>query len=292
MISCLINLYSPPADARSYYPCGKYDSSTEYVYTDRAAPYVKEGDEYYVIGKEGSGKVKGLDPATDYAANGSSATWILGNFWKFLFSDVLFSEFGKLGSAVFQGDFMFSQHGTLNGAGSTAYQSFNKDDPSGTVNPTSSFIPNLYMDLLNGILSCRQAVIEGSVTLKKMYYKVVEVKNTDMSSDAYAIVTDNGCTYDVSQLFYTVPSNGNWNIYLPSASANKGVCITILSGYRPIDITIAFQAIYVNASDGLCSSDGTRYDRYLLQRGVTQYISDGRRWQIINAISTNYSNNT
>jgi hypothetical protein len=99
---------------------------------------------YYVMNKEGV--AKGIDPSDDYALNGENATWIPFDLFKFILTEVLFADFGKLASAIFSGDYMFSQYGVdQNGyaiTSSDGYKNFNS-----TINP---FIPNILLDFKTG----------------------------------------------------------------------------------------------------------------------------------------------
>lgn len=134
---------------RILYMAGIYNNNTSYSYTAKSAPIVLENKEYYYIGKEGEGTISGLDPATDYAANGTNATWIKGDSFNFVFSEILFAKFGKLASAVFSGDFMMSQNGKdSEGAASSDYESFLEFDPYQEHN--RGFTPNFLINLLTG----------------------------------------------------------------------------------------------------------------------------------------------
>ena len=107
------------------YPAGEYNNATEYTRTVLSTPMVLDDGQYYVLNKEGT--FTGIRPKDDYAANGSKATWVLMEYVKYAFVEVLMANFAKLGSAVFYGDVMMSQHGVDHrGAASSNYQDYNR----------------------------------------------------------------------------------------------------------------------------------------------------------------------
>ena len=69
--------------------------------------------QYYVLNKEGT--FKNINPKKDYAANGSKATWVLMDKVRYSFVEILMANFAKLASAVFYGQYMFSQYGGESG---------------------------------------------------------------------------------------------------------------------------------------------------------------------------------
>lgn len=138
------------------YPAGEYNANTKYTRTELSVPIVLDDGEYYLLNKTGT--FKGIRPKDDYAANGSNATWIRMDNIKYAFIEILMANFAKLASAVFYGDYMFSQYGVDGEGNSTnAYQNFN----SGT------FTPNLLLDFLTGKFKSKDAEVEGKITAKE-----------------------------------------------------------------------------------------------------------------------------
>lgn len=138
------------------YPAGEYSASVKYTATDTTAPYVLLSGTYYVMNKIGSwlGTSTGKTPAQDYAANGKNATWIPFENYKAIFVEMLIANFGKLASAVFYGEYMFSQQGVdANGNATNDYSKFG----------TNAFEPNLMLDFLHGKIKGRVVEVEGSI---------------------------------------------------------------------------------------------------------------------------------
>ena len=170
------------------YPAGEYDAATKYIRTALSAPMVLDDGQYYVLNKEGA--FTGIRPKDDYAQNGSNATWVLMEYVKYAFVEVLMANFAKLGSAVFYGDVMMSQHGVDHrGSASSNYQNYNKPvyDPD-TGQSLPGFTPNLLFNFLTGAGHLGRKNIEfgedGTVTLKG-----VKSKNNAFQIDENGDVT-------------------------------------------------------------------------------------------------------
>ena len=160
---------------RYYYYDGYFDSTKEYTATDNQAPYV-------AFDWEDTVTVDGVDtqvtktsyymliaetnkPSGTYIAPRSveaTGVWeLMETSFKWLIAEAIFINFAKLGAAIFSGDWMISQHGTINGVASTDYTKFNADDPEG--NNAGNFRPNYAVDLLTGEAWLNSAHIRGVV---------------------------------------------------------------------------------------------------------------------------------
>ena len=89
---------------RGYYYDGEYDSSKTYELTATQAPYVSYNGLYWLrVGEDGS--------TTTDVPSSSSADWsIMTNDFKYLITEAMFTDFAKLGSAIFNRDWMYSQY--------------------------------------------------------------------------------------------------------------------------------------------------------------------------------------
>lgn len=133
-------------------PYGEYNSETTYTATDMIAPYVLLSGKYYVMNKTTS--VKGLNPQTDYAANGTNATWIYLEYFKAAFFEIIMANLGLIGKAVFYNEYMFSQQGTdASGNATSDYSKFGTD----------AFTPNLLLNFLTGEIRTNSGIFKGSV---------------------------------------------------------------------------------------------------------------------------------
>lgn len=138
---------------RMPFPSGAFDLLTTYTATDAITPivYYEDGKTYYVMNKSVS--IIGVNPAEDYASNGSDSTWIPFENYKAIFTEILMANWAKLASAVFYGDYMFSQHGVdSNGNDTMAYEGFG----------TNAFTPNTLVDWLTGTITTKKLVADGA----------------------------------------------------------------------------------------------------------------------------------
>ncbi len=110
-------------DGLMVYPAGYYDENTTYNATSETAPVVMYAENYYVLRRgcsyRGSSQAENRNtPAKEVAnapvQNGASTSrWQLFDKFNAIFADIIMAEFAKLASAVFYGDWMISQQGTL-----------------------------------------------------------------------------------------------------------------------------------------------------------------------------------
>lgn len=141
------------------YPAGIYANNVTYQATDKKAPYVWDPDygAYYVY--LATTPWKGTDqnnmtPGQEYEANKNSNTnkWELFEQFEAVYAKIGIIANGLIGSAVFNGDYMFSQQGytTLTGsvpASEKSYENFNPDNPFG---PGNEFYPNVCFNFKTG----------------------------------------------------------------------------------------------------------------------------------------------
>lgn len=188
------------------YPAGEYNATTKYIRTALSAPMVLDDGQYYVLNKEGA--FTGIRPKDDYAANGSNATWVLMEYVKYAFVEVLMANFAKLASAVFYGDVMMSQQGVdADGKESSNYQGYNtfRLDPD-TGESKRLFTPNLLFNFLTGAGHLARGNIEfgadgsvkasSNITAQSLKLKVI--KNGDKLSTG-CFINDAG-TYIADEL--------------------------------------------------------------------------------------------
>ena len=148
--------------AQIIYPAGIYDVNTTYTTTDKVAPYVLDSDDgnYYVLNAIMSWKGTehdNLTPHEDYAIN-DGQYWLKFDGFNAIFAKVGIIANGLIGSAVFNGDWMFSQQGiNTGGTLSTDYQNFNASDP---YNASNAFRPNIAFNFKTGqtYLNCGKTI--------------------------------------------------------------------------------------------------------------------------------------
>ena len=133
------------------YPQGIYKAGVTYVNDGARAPYVYDNGNYYYLSGQGSwtGTVSST-PANN------RAWWTLLEGFEALYTKVGIIANGLIGSAVFNGDYMFSQQGIdQNGDGSSEYENFLKNYSTGgtLTNPydkMAAFKPNFCINFKTG----------------------------------------------------------------------------------------------------------------------------------------------
>ena len=134
------------------YPAGVYDVNKSYTTDAQKAPYVFDPSDgnYYVMNYIGTWKgteQNNYSPSQSYVANGTKY-WTLMEAYDAIYANIGVIANGLIGSAVFNGNYMFSQQGiTASGATTSAYENFNTSDP---YNSSNSFRPNLCLNLVSG----------------------------------------------------------------------------------------------------------------------------------------------
>lgn len=194
------------------YPAGEYDDNVTYTRTTLSVPVVLCEGQYYVLNKKGS--FKGINPKTDYATNGTKATWNKMDLMKYAFIEVLMANFAKLASAVFYGNYMFSQQGkNASGEATNDYHKFGTD----------AFTPNLMLDFQTGEASFSNGNItfgaDGEIVCNKGIFKIGvkkifrEISLNDYTTESFKANLAQGLNY----VFTKNVGNDTHSMTLPSS---------------------------------------------------------------------------
>lgn len=151
--------------AQIIYPMGIYNENETYTTTDKKAPYVLDTQDglYYVLNKVMTWKgteQNGVTPSQNYANNPYDPTWEKFESFNALYTSVGIIENGTVGSAVFNGDYMFSQQGIdKSGNINSNYENFNSVEP---YNSNNDFRPNICINFKTGEMWASQGNINFS----------------------------------------------------------------------------------------------------------------------------------
>ena len=144
------------------YPAGIYDNNAAYVTDENKAPYVLDTTDgyYYVLNAIMTWRGTDEDnrtPSQDYAIN-KGKYWLRFDGFNAVYAKIGIIANGLIGSAVFNGDWMFSQQG-LNSTGGTSssYESFDGDPINGV------FRPNIAINFKTGATYVNNLVARGIV---------------------------------------------------------------------------------------------------------------------------------
>lgn len=147
----------PGQKGQVVYPMGIYEKTVRYAVTENTAPYVldMEDGNYYVLNTSywlGTSQSSDRDtPAKDVALG--NRNWVKFEAFEAIFTKILVTPNALVGSAVFNGDYMYSQQGIdpTNNSTSTHYECFNPSDPGAALPDCQyRFLPNVMINYKTG----------------------------------------------------------------------------------------------------------------------------------------------
>lgn len=220
------------------YPAGIYSNTTNYTTDEYKAPYVldESDNNYYVLNAQMTwlGTEQGSrTPSQDYAQN-HGEYWLRFDFYEAVFAKIGIIANGLIGSAVFNGDYMFSQQGinpSASDASTIQYQLFDEDHIY-----DGSFTPNIMFNFKTGAGHLAAGKIlfdrEGNVTLNELYVtgyiqEDFEILGAGASSLSFSpnkknylfnAVNSNSITLGTDNLFGKGETIKEYNIYNGSTS--------------------------------------------------------------------------
>lgn len=222
----------PGARGQLVYPAGVYDVNKSYITDSNSAPYVldKTDNNYYVLNTQMTWKGTEQDnktPSQSYEESGGSV-WLLFDAFDAIYAKIGIIANGLVGSAVFNGDYMFSQQGinpSSSNATTTDYENFDKDHIY-----DGTFTPNIMFNFATGAghLAAGKLLFdeEGNCTLNNLYIKGTIQETYKIVSGALDI------TPDYNNYIYTsAPSS---DVYISgsqifSKDANNPIKFTIIN---------------------------------------------------------------
>lgn len=190
------------------YPQGIYDSTKSYVSDEYKAPYVYDPADgnFYVLNYEGPWK--GTDqvystPSESYTNN--QRYWIRFEGYEAIYTKIGIIANGLIGSAVFNGNYMFSQQGVdANGVMTTAYENFGTDN----------FTPNYQVNFATGDVTMNKGNISNQILYN---YRFLDLSTNDgnlftkSGENNYIVVTKakhGNLTIDtISKIYVGIPAD-------------------------------------------------------------------------------------
>ena len=223
----------PGARGQLVYPAGVYDVNKSYITDSNSAPYVldKTDNNYYVLNTQMTWKGTEQDnktPSQSYEESGGSV-WLLFDAFDAIYAKIGIIANGLVGSAVFNGDYMFSQQGinpSSSNATTTDYENFDS-----THIYDGTFTPNIMFNFATGAGHLVAGKIKfdesGDVTLNNLYmtgyvqenYKVVTSGATSVDFDPetknyiFTETNTNFVTIDSENMFKSTDTVKEINIY-------------------------------------------------------------------------------
>lgn len=190
------------------YPQGIYDSTKSYVSDEYKAPYVYDPADgnFYVLNYEGPWK--GTDQV--YSTPSESYTnkqryWIRFEGYEAIYTKIGIIANGLIGSAVFNGNYMFSQQGVdANGVMTTAYENFGTDN----------FTPNYQVNFATGDVTMNKGNISNQILYN---YRFLDLSTNDANlftksgENNYIVVTKakhgNLIIGTISKIYVGIPAD-------------------------------------------------------------------------------------
>lgn len=252
-------LYPAAKRGPMMFPMGTWDKDVNYTSTDLLTPIVEEDGQYYYMNVEGV-SLAGTDPKLSAGNNG---IWSIADKFKVIFTDVLFSAFAKLGAAIFDDNYMFSQYGLdANDKDSKDYTSFDGDP---TAHIGNRFAPNFCINFLTGEIWAQKAHISGEINAETGNFHGALITSLKNLSECDAIkngVLDYTLRNDLNIIDDVSKSGSNCIIRLPTDEKYVGRHVFIQDGCIPAftrstinPTTYIVTDSYIFADYGYSSSD-------------------------------------
>lgn len=220
------------------YPAGIYSNTASYTTDEYKAPYVldESDNNYYVLNAQMTwkGTEQGnRTPSQDYAQN-HGKYWLKFDSYEAVFAKIGIIANGLIGSAVFNGDYMFSQQGinpSASGASTMQYQLFDEGHIY-----DGSFTPNIMFNFKTGAghLAAGKILFDekGNVTLNELYvtgyiqedFEILEAGASSLSFSPnkknylFNAVNSNSISLSTINLFGKGDTVKEYNIYNGSTS--------------------------------------------------------------------------
>lgn len=217
------------------YPEGIYNVNTVYQGTADKTPYVYDSNDanYYVLNIVGTWQ--GTLHSNESPSTDTSNSWVKLDAFEALYTKIGIIANGLIGSAVFNGDYMFSQQGVdSSGQISTQYQNFNPETPIG-----GAFTPNILFNFKTGAGHMAAGKIKfeanGSVSLSNIKINNALIQNTKQYT-----LTQSSNPHVLDSLYSEI-------IYSPTI--HEDVTLKVNASEYQLDIDGSYSGIIHNKSD-------------------------------------------
>ena len=269
------------------YPQGIYDSTKSYTSDEYKAPYVYDPADgnFYVLNYEGPWK--GTDqvystPSASVANN--QRFWIKFEGYEAIYTKIGIIANGLIGSAVFNGNYMFSQQGVdANGIATSSYENFG----------TENFTPNYQVNFATGEVIMNKGTVNNQIIYNYQFLDL-SVNDGDLFTKAgennYIIVSKakhgNLTESNISKIYVGIPADPtiadtNINKYYGKL---KIVNITedVIKVYlNEESYTNHFYYSYIQQQQGnTLKEDAKDADLYILNKTETIYLTPGGNLEV------------
>lgn len=217
------------------YPEGIYNVNTVYQGTADKTPYVYDSNDanYYVLNIVGTWQ--GTLHSNESPSTDTSNSWVKLDAFEALYTKIGIIANGLIGSAVFNGNYMFSQQGIdASGQISTQYQNFDPEIPTG-----GEFTPNILFDFRTGA---------GHMAAGKIKF------GSDGSVDLTNIKINNAIIQNIKQYSLTQSSDSHildslYSEIIYSPTIHEDVTLKVNASEYQLNIDDSYSGVIHNKSD-------------------------------------------
>lgn len=217
------------------YPEGIYNVNTVYQGTADKTPYVYDSNDanYYVLNIVGTWQ--GTLHSNESPSTDTSNSWVKLDAFEALYTKIGIIANGLIGSAVFNGNYMFSQQGIdASGQTSTQYQNFDPEIPTG-----GEFTPNILFDFRTGA---------GHMAAGKIKF------GSDGSVDLTNIKINNAIIQNIKQYSLTQSSDPHildslYSEIIYSPTTHEDVTLKVNASEYQLNIDNSYSGVIHNKSD-------------------------------------------
>lgn len=147
------------------YPAGVYNNTTSYTTDENTAPYVLDNTDgnFYVLNAQMTWKgseQENKTPSQDFTTN-KGKYWLKFDVFEAIYAKIGIIANGLIGSAVFNGDYMFSQQGINPSSFNAITSNYEEFNPEHIYDGT--FTPNILIDFKSGIAHLASGDIKISI---------------------------------------------------------------------------------------------------------------------------------
>lgn len=217
------------------YPEGIYNVNTVYQGTADKTPYVYDSNDanYYVLNIVGTWQ--GTLHSNESPSTDTSNSWVKLDAFEALYTKIGIIANGLIGSAVFNGNYIFSQQGIdASGQISTQYQNFDPEIPTG-----GEFTPNILFDFRTGA---------GHMAAGKIKF------GSDGSVDLTNIKINNAIIQNIKQYSLTQSSDPHildslYSEIIYSPTIHEDVTLKVNASEYQLNIDDSYSGVIHNKSD-------------------------------------------
>lgn len=277
---------------RFFYYAGDFDENNRtkgFFVNDAQSPFFSHVDRggitrFHVFNPETNPPLYTMTMAAMWdASNGSwnNAPWeAMTNDFKYLITEAIFSNFAHLGGAIISGNWMISQHGTVNGEASTDYTKFNPQHPTDNYYDSTTmlynFIPNFAIDLKKGQSILNSMVIRFRNIDNDYIWRSSEDVQTygGVAGWVYQLADYSNIMTNAYAMQTTAHPNGAMRIVLPMDVSFIGRTITVFENSIP-PLPSSIRVVEILLEEKITNNTGVFYGigEYNLASPSSSFVS-------------------